>query len=141
MKITLALVVLTIFGDAAQADVMPDAFNCMPIAQFAEYQDEGRGIRINNFSINERRGLISKMFVVEASFSVTNRNDVPVNVSGSIIGIDNKNGKFMFAMSVSPLMERVKERATETANGSTYANVGSLAAIDTICVNFTASTQ
>lgn len=132
MRCILVAVVSTLAAGSAHA--LDAGFQCMSVKDFADYQAGTETVKVNNFAIRERKALLNdKMSVVEISYSVSNRTDKPISVSGQFFGVDAQASP-VIAMSAGVLMDMVGEGQTKAAQGDTYVTGGTLKQVDKICV-------
>lgn len=93
----------------------------------------GDKVRINNFSISQREGLLVRdLTVIEVSFSVANRDTTEAHLTGQFLLMDDKGP--IAALTARPMFDMVGPGKTETATGDVYVSPGTLERTLGICV-------
>lgn len=93
----------------------------------------GDKVRINNFSISERKGFLKRdLTVIEVSFSVANRDTTEAHLTGQFLLMGDKGP--IAALTARPMFDMVGAGKTETAKGDAYVLPGTLERTLGICI-------
>lgn len=97
----------------------------LTVQQLEDFAIESNGVRLNNFSISEKRAFMTNaMSNIEVSFSARNRGETSRHFAVMLVGMDEKG--ILWSLSLEPLMSTLAEKATENVEGSIYVFPGTL---------------
>jgi hypothetical protein len=128
-----ALQIVTATGAFTQEPTEPGWF-CGSREALADHQIDRNGVRVNNFSLNERGALAGGgLTALEFTFSVANKQAKSVSLDAQLVGL-SAAGKIVFGLRASPMMDMVSGNKTDQARGSIYVSPGDLAKSQTFCL-------
>ena len=116
MKFQLAIFLMLVPSIASAIDTT----HTLTKAQFRLMTIQRNGITLNEFTIAEKKALLSeKMTNIEVAFSARNETDSHRHFAFMLAGLD-KSGRILWSMALEPLMSVLSKHKIENVQKSVY---------------------
>lgn len=123
MKPLMLLIILFLFFKSMVYAI--DKTYVLSVSQFEDLVIEGNGVRLNNFSIAEKKAwLTDDMTNIEISFSARNRTNANRSFAVMVVGMDEKN--ILWGVALEPMMSLIAENSITQIEKSVYIAPGTL---------------
>ncbi|HCH72206.1 MAG TPA: hypothetical protein DFK19_09505 [Ochrobactrum sp.] len=135
MIVSVSLMTAIVLGTATPGEVIQSAvgnFQCMPIEKINQVSGGTDRITVNNFVLSEKESpLAPGQTELSLSFSVVNRSDKPVFLSGQFVGL-GKDNEQNFVLS-TPTWGSASPQSTQTIRSAVFVARGTLLSVRHIC--------
>lgn len=136
-----SLLTAIVLGTGTPEEVIQSSvgnFQCMAIDKVSQVSGGSGQVTINNFVVSEiKSSLVPGQTELSVSFSVVNRSDKPVFLSGQFVGL-GKDHEQRFVLS-TPTWGGASPQSSQTIRGAVFVAEGTLLSVRHICAEIAGS--
>lgn len=135
MIVSVSLMTAVVLGTATPGEVIQSVvgnFQCMAIEKISQVSGGSDQITINNFVFGEKESpLVPGQTELSVSFSVVNRSDKPVFLSGQFVGLGKDNDQ-RFVLS-TPTWNSASPQSSQNVRSAIFVEKGTLESVRHVC--------